>query len=311
MAYVHKTFQVDEPVKVNFYLAEKLNLPFSVVARLIDKGRVLMDGEMIIKKAVPIAGKLEVMYHEPTPSGLKPIFETKDFAVFNKPSGMLVHQNGFHVESSLVDDIKHLYGHLANLVHRIDRETSGLVIASKNKKAEKQLKNLFVEKDIEKNYLAFVEGNFERERLIDAPILIGMNNNRPPEDPTPRVLSEINKDGAKSRTFVTPVRYYEDLDITLVNAYPITGRTHQIRIHLAHVGHRILGDPFYGVDVQVANDYLDGKMRDSKTRVEATGAKRVMLHAWNLKFKHKAKFYIEDSGGFFDDEFLKKNLEKL
>ncbi len=308
MAYVHKVFHITEPVKVNFFLSEQLNLPFSVVARLIDKGRVLIDGREIIKKAELLTGKLEVMYHEPTPSGIKPIFETPDFAVFNKPSGMLVHQNGFHVEESLVDDIKYLYGHLANLVHRLDRETSGLVIASKNKRAEKDLKNLFVEKDIEKNYLALVEGKFDRERLIDAPILIGMNNNRHEDDPTPRVLSEISKDGVKSRTFVTPIKYFKDRNMTLVNAYPITGRTHQIRIHLAHIGHKILGDPFYGAGVDVANEYLDGLM-DEKTRIEKTGAKRVMLHAWNLKFKYKSKFYLENSGDFFDEEFLLSNLE--
>jgi 23S rRNA pseudouridine1911/1915/1917 synthase len=239
------------------------------------------------------------MYHEPTPSGLKPIFETKDFAVFSKPSGMLVHQNGFHVETSLVDDIKYLFGPLANLVHRLDRETSGLVIASKYKQAEKELKNLFVEKDIEKNYLAYVEGEFKKERLIDAPILIGMKNNRTPDDPTPRVLSEISANGMSSRTFVTPIRYFKDRNITLVNAYPITGRTHQIRIHLAHIGHRILGDPFYGVDLSVANEYLDYKMSEQQ-RVAKTGAKRVLLHAWNLKFTYKAKFYIENEDGFLD-----------
>lgn len=306
MAYVHKTFTLEEPVKVNFYLAEKLNLPFSVVARMIDKGRVLINGKQIIKKAELLTGKLEVMYHEPTPSGLKPVFETKDFAVFNKPSGMLVHQNGFHVETSLVDDIKHLYGHLANLVHRIDRETSGLVIASKHKKAEKDLKNLFVEKDIEKNYLAYVEGEFARERLIDAPILIGMNNNRPEGDLTPRVLSEISKNGVKSRTFVKPIKYFKEQNVTLVNAYPITGRTHQIRIHLAYIGHRILGDPFYGVGVDIACEYLDSPMNE-KRRVEATGAKRVLLHAWNLKFSHNSKYYIEENGGFFDEDFLQKS----
>jgi len=308
MAYEKISFEVDEPVKVNFFLAKKLNLPFSVVSRMMDKGRVLVNGERIVAKATPVTGTIEALYHKPTPSGLLPIFQTKEFAVFDKPSGLLVHQNGFHVEESLVDDIKHLFGPLANLVHRLDRETSGLVMASKNKKAERELKQLLKDREVEKNYLAFVKGEYTRERLIDAPILTGMNNNRPPSDPTPRVLSAIHKDGLRSRTMTYPIKYFKELGGTLVKCYPITGRTHQIRIHLAHVGHPIFGDPFYGVDVSVANDYLDKKLEDEKLRVEATGAKRLMLHAFSLRFEYKGKIFVEGSKDLFSQEYLRSNL---
>lgn len=307
MAYKQVTYELTEPTKVNFYLAEKLNLPFSVISRMIDKGRVLINGERIVAKATPVMGKLEAMYHAPTPSGLKPVFETGDFAVFDKPSGLLVHQNGFEVTESLVDDIKHLYGPLANLVHRLDRETSGLVLASKRKKVEGHLKTLFKERDVEKNYLAFAKGEVKREQLVDASILTGANNNRPPSDPTPRVISTIHKDGLKARTMITPLQYFEDLGGTLVKCYPVTGRTHQIRIHLAHIGHPIFGDPFYGVDVDVAIDYLDKKL-DDKARILRTGAKRLMLHAFSLKFQYKANFLIEGNRDLFNEEYLRENV---
>ncbi len=310
MAYEKVSFEVSEPVKVNFFLAEKLHLPFSVVARMMDKGRVLVNGERIIAKATPVVGTIEAMYHKPTPSGIEPIFETEKFAVFDKPSGMLVHQNGFHVTESLIDDIKHLYGPLANLVHRLDRETSGLVMASKNKRSERELKQLLVDREVEKNYLAFAQGKLQRDRLIDAPILTGIHNNRPPSDPTPRVLSTIHKDGQRSRTMIYPLKHYPELGGTLIRCYPITGRTHQIRIHLAHIGHPIFGDPFYGVNVSIANDYLDKKLEDEKLRVATTGAKRLMLHAFSLRFEYSAKFFIEGSTDLFNENFLKECLWK-
>ncbi len=307
MAYKRIHFELNTPTKVNFFLVEQLNLPAKLVSRMMDKGWVLINGERITAKGAHFTGTLEVMYHEPTPIGLRPIFETEHFAIFDKPSGLLVHQNGFDVTESLIDDIKHLYGAQANLVHRLDRETSGLVLASKDKTSERELKHLFQMRGVEKHYLAFIRGKITAPRLIDAAILTGMNHDRLPSDPTPRVLSAIHPAGQAARTKIIPLRYLSTMDATLLQCQPLTGRTHQIRLHLAHIGHPIFGDPFYGVSVEIANEYLDKTMTEAR-RIEATGAKRLMLQAASLKFSYKQQSYWQESQLPFDEPYLQAQL---
>lgn len=307
MAYKRIRFELNTPTKVNFFLVEQLNLPAKRISRMMDKGWVLINGERITAKGLRVMGILEVMYHEPTPIGIQPIFETGDFAIFDKPSGLLVHQNSFDVTESLIDDIKHLYGAEANLVHRLDRETSGLVLASKDKTSERELKHLFQMRGVEKQYLAFVQGRVSTPRLIDIAILTGMNHERLPSDPTPRVLSAIHPAGQPARTKVVPLRYLPTMNATLLQCQPITGRTHQIRLHLAHIGHPIFGDPFYGVSVDIANEYLDKTMTEAR-RIAATGAKRLMLQAASLKFNYKQQSYWQESQLPFDELYLQAQL---
>jgi len=300
MPYVKKIFKLEQEQRINLFLVENLNLPLNVVSRLIDKGKVRLDGEVLGVKGKRAKGTLEVIYRAPLPSGLKPIFSTQDFAIFDKPSGLLVHQNGFCQENTLLDDINYLYGPNANLVHRLDRQTSGLVMASKRKSVEGKLKSLFRDRLVEKMYLALVKGNLKSKILIDKPILSG--EDRPIKEGVPRVISTVSSNGLKARTMVYPLKYFQDLSASLVQCHLITGRTHQIRVHLAAIGHRILGDPFYGVGLEVANEYLDTKM--SKERLlELTGATRLMLHSFSMRFFYGCDFFIRSS-----DDFLKKSF---
>jgi len=99
-----------------------------------------------------------------------------------------------------------------------------------------------------------------------------------------------NESGKASTTHIKPLKFNKQDDTTLVEAIPITGRQHQIRVHLDSIGHTILGDPIYGVDDQIADEYLRKILSDEK-RIELIGAKRLMLHANNLLFVYKDKEY--------------------
>jgi 23S rRNA pseudouridine1911/1915/1917 synthase len=99
----------------------------------------------------------------------------------------------------------------------------------------------------------------------------------------------------------------KDLNATLIRAIPKTGRQHQIRVHMFHVEHSIIGDPIYGVDTKIATLYLDGKM-DFKSRIELTGSSRLLLHAYKLDFKYKIEKYSFKSKIDIETEFVNSTL---
>jgi 23S rRNA pseudouridine1911/1915/1917 synthase len=259
--------------------------------RWIDKKRLIIDGEVLSKKSADIEGEVEVIVFETTTRELYPIFETRDFAIYDKPSGVLVHPATRFTEYSLTHELKHRYGNEANITHRIDKETSGLVIVSKHKKAERSIKVLFEEKKVKKTYLAYVKGKVNTRFMIDAPILKNSNFDEI------KLKCVIDPRGKASQTIIEPLEYDEKRDITLIKAIPLTGRQHQIRVHLFHGKHPIIGDPIYGVDVRVADDYLNGKL-SVKDRIKFTGASRLMLHANSVEFVYKNCFKITSKDKF-------------
>ncbi len=305
MPYVKKTFELAIAQKINAFLVSALDLPANVVSRLIDKGKVSLNGKVVTAKGLSASGHLEVFYRAAEPNVMEPIFSTDDFCVFDKPSGLLVHQNGLTAERTLLDDATYLYGANAHLVHRLDRQTSGLVMVSKHRRADAALKELFRNRLVEKIYLALVRGRVEKEQLISAPILTGQN--RPPMQGVPRVLGAVSANGLSARTMLYPLRFFPDLNASLVKCRLITGRTHQIRLHLAHIGHPVLGDPFYGVSLETANEYLDTQM-SAERLLELTGAKRLMLHSYSVEFCYKNLFFIKSSDDFLRRDFLESFL---
>ncbi len=258
----------------------------------IDKKRVTCEGEIITQKNFNLLGIVEVAVFTPNTRGLKPIFETKEFAIFEKPSGVLVHPTSRNTEYSLTHEAKYLYGKNANIVHRIDKETSGLVIVSKNRKTERDIKLLFENRLIKKGYIALVRGCIDKELFIDAPI--GKNR----EFCEIKLKVEVCEDGKTSQTIIKPIYYDKKLNQTVVEAIPLTGRQHQIRLHLFHVKHSIVGDPIYGVDFKTADLYLNGKLSEIE-RLKKTGAKRLALHANWLEFSYKNQFKIYSQTDFF------------
>ncbi len=284
MGYVRKRFTVAKDIKAFKFLIDNFNCSMGEAQKWIDKKRVYLDGEVLEIKNSTIRGEVEVIVFEPSRKGLEPIYETDDFALFDKPSGVLIHPNMLSDEYSLNDEIKALFGKSANVVHRIDRETSGLVLVAKDKKNEVELKKLFEERLIKKEYLALVRGKMDRDLTVHANLKSALPSSKI------RIKSHVIDSGQKAVTHIKPLRYLEDLDATIVRAEPMTGRTHQIRAHLFHVKHPILGDTIYGQKEEDADRFLNSSMSKDE-RFKLSGASRLMLHADTLSFKYKGIEY--------------------
>ncbi len=287
MPFVKEKFHVKQPMPAFLFVMRTFNLTQGQAQRLVCKGRLLVDGESIYNPGTKLQpGEVEIVHFKPAGTGVKPLFQNSDFMIFEKPSGVLVHPNKMETPYSMLDEIRALHGENANATHRIDMETSGLLLASKHKKAENFLKSAFEKKTIHKSYLAWVDGKLTEPFFVDEPIKI--NNDY--SECKHKVF--IDNKGKHSRTDFKPLHYDAKLDATLVACYPLTGRTHQIRVHLFHVKHPILGDPIYGTTFQTANAYLEDILTPQQ-RLEQTGATRLMLHAQTLKFSYRATYFIE------------------
>jgi 23S rRNA pseudouridine1911/1915/1917 synthase len=287
MGFVVKEFEIKNE-KVLDFLVKKLGFSPREAKRAIDRGRVSVDGKKITQKSQRASGKLKCIIFEPNGYGLKPIFETYHFAIFDKPSGVAIHPKKLANTKSLLDDVRALWGSDANLVHRLDKETSGLVIASKNKFAESILKKMFQQKEIKKTYLALVKGHIDKQMTIKKPIAVNKDENI-------KVKVKIDKSGKDAITILKPLKKFKDS--TLVEVDLLTGRQHQIRVHLFSIGHPIIGDPLYGTDNEFADRYLN-KLVSEEERIKVTGAKRLMLHSYKLEFEFMNNKYVIISDSF-------------
>jgi 23S rRNA pseudouridine1911/1915/1917 synthase len=282
---------------------DALHIDRAKAQRLIDRGRVRLNGERLAIKT-EVEGVLSALVFEPNPSGLTPFFTTSDFAVFEKPVGVLSHPNGFDCGPTLLDDARAIFGSAAQLCHRLDRETSGLVVVSRNEKAEAIIKDQFASRLAKKTYLAFAKGRIDAKRLIDAPIAVGTKE-RNDRLGLPKVFGAVSfSQGKEARTLISPLRYFADFDATLIEALPVSGRTHQIRLHLHYIGCPILGDALYGADIQTARSWLDNRL-ESADRVAKTGANRLMLHADSIEFFCGSRFFIKSRVEFGETALLR------
>jgi len=291
MPFVKKSFTIVEEIPAFLYLIRTFNMKQGEAQSLISRGRLLIGGESMRDSSRVIFGEIELVYFEPKSRGVSPLFRTKDFMLFEKESGVLVHPNTMATEYSMLDEIRHISGRYANAVHRIDMETSGLLMASSHKSAESSLKMLFENRVIKKSYLAWVDGKITKEFEVSEPLKVRNDYSQC------KHKVEVHPEGKASLTYFKPIKYNEDLDATLIACYPHTGRTHQIRVHLFHVKHPILGDPIYGTSFQASNDYLEWQL-SAEDRYVSTGATRLMLHAQSLRFHYKSDFYIESRVDF-------------
>jgi len=278
VAYVRKKTKITKEIIAYKFLIDEYGCSMREAQKWIDKKRVYIDGKILQKKNSLLKGIVDVIIFEPRSNGLNPIVETPYFVVFDKPSGLLIHPNKLSKEPSLNDDIKFLFGNNANVTHRIDKETSGLVLVSKDKKTEISLKKSFENREICKEYLALVEGKIDKEILIDERLIVGVKTS------LIRIKSHVGHGGKIAKTKIIPIFYNRAKDTTFVKAIPFTGRTHQIRVHLFHMKHRIIGDPIYGVDESFTDRYLDNEV-ESNERLQVTGGNRLLLHADKLSFE--------------------------
>lgn len=264
----------DAGQRIDAWLAANLeNVTRSAAQRLLEEGRVTMGGRIPAKNCKLTGGEtVEVVLPEPEPVDVVPqdipldvVYEDGDVIVVNKPKGLVVHPAPGHPDGTLVnallyhcgDSLSGVGGALRpGIVHRIDRDTSGLIIAAKNDFAHQKLAAQLQDHTLARIYECIVTGNLREDSgTVDAPI------GRHPVD---RKKMAVVSGGRSAVTHWTVLARYPGF--TYAECRLETGRTHQIRVHMAHIGHPILGDAVYGKPVP--------------------GLRGQCLHAVGLRFLH-------------------------
>ncbi|HEY3374336.1 MAG TPA: RluA family pseudouridine synthase [Candidatus Aquicultor sp.] len=249
----------------------------SFAQTLIDRGLVLVDGKHLAKNYRVQNGQIiDVTIPPPELTEIQPEnipldikYEDNDLIVLSKPAGMVVHPAHGHSSGTLVNA---LLAHAENLsgiggvtrpgiIHRLDKDTSGLMIVAKNDQAHQALSKELKDREIKRTYLTLVHGRFkEIEGTVDAPI-----------GRSPRFRQKMSVMGTAARDAISHYRLiamYDDYSLAEVSLK--TGRTHQIRVHMKYIHHPVVGDPVYGTN---------GSKRD-------LGLARQFLHAYRLEFTH-------------------------
>jgi 23S rRNA pseudouridine1911/1915/1917 synthase len=278
----------DEGRRLDQFLSEtNLHLSRSQAKHLIQKHRILLNRKPTkpsahIKAGDTVSGTLP----EPSPLSLKPepipltiLYEDSSIIVIDKPSGMVVHPAYGNPSGTLVNallyhckDLGGINGVLRpGIVHRLDKDTSGVMVVAKEDEAFHQLTKQFKNRTVEKVYFAIVYGRFgQNEGLIDS--AIGRH---------PSERKKMSTRTKKGRTAITRWKKLEEFDsCTLLEIFPQTGRTHQIRVHLSSIGHPLLGDPLYG------RKGRPGAIHDPALKECVKKMNRQALHAQRLEFNH-------------------------
>lgn len=270
------------------YNTDELSRSYAV--KLIEKGRVSINGKTVTSKKHAVAEGDTVTIDMPEPEVLEVsaenipieiVYEDDDVAVINKPRGMVVHPGPGNYSGTLVNAIMYHMGDSLSsingvirpgIVHRIDKDTSGLLMIAKNDKAHESLAAQLKEHSVTREYTALVYDNIREDELtIDLPI---------GRDERNRMRNAVNGSGA--RNAVTHIKVLERFGkYTLVKARLETGRTHQIRVHMAYMHHPLVGDELYGP-------------RRQSSKTEGIEVRGQLLHAGTLGFIHPStNEYIE------------------
>ena len=238
--------------RIDKYLAEELGISRSTVKKMIDEGFVLVNGKKV--KASLILSEADELFvkdgfikeasFEAEDIPINIVYEDDDLLVINKKSGMVVHPGNGNTSGTLVNALMHYTKNLSNkeafrpgIVHRIDKDTSGLMLVAKNVKAHDILAEGFKNKTIKREYIALVCGVIgEDSGVIDAPI------GRDAKDRKKMCVTSENS--KKAVTHFKVLKRYEHY--TLLRLILDTGRTHQIRVHMKYIGHPVYNDPVYG-----------------------------------------------------------------
>ncbi len=265
----------------NFLITRLKGVPKSRIYRIVRKGEVRVNKSRVDVKYRLVTGDWvripPVRIAERTPESfvaqsLKDsllngiLFEDEGFIVINKPAGFAVH-GGSGINSGIIEGLRLIRpeAHFLELVHRLDKDTSGCLLIAKKRSALRQLHTLFRDDQVNKTYIALLAGQWARKKLIvNAPLQknISQGGER---------MVVISPSGKSAETLFRRMKLFQDA--TLVEASPKTGRTHQIRVHAASLGHPIVGDDRYGRD-------------DINKQFKAKGYKRMFLHAATLAFQH-------------------------
>ncbi len=283
MPYIKKEFKTIKGKKIEEFLKE-LSIDLKLSLTLLEKGKITDENNTRLQKNQIIKSEfIYITIFETISNGLKPIFETFHFAIFDKPSGIMVHPSSHQLNIyTLLDEIKFYLGKEASLVHRIDAETSGLDLVAKNAFSDMVLKNMFENKQYIKKYKALIHGKIENSFEINKPIINDTG--------LIKLKMKVDIQGKTSKTLINSISYDKNKNQSLIEAIPLTGRQHQIRVHLDSIGHSIIGDTLYGVEETFADAFLKNQISKEK-RVKITKASRLMLQADYLEFEFLGVIY--------------------
>ncbi|MFZ5450883.1 MAG: RluA family pseudouridine synthase [Thermodesulfobacteriota bacterium] len=274
--------------RLDHFLAGRLDFSRARLQRWLKAGRVLVNGRARPPSYKVRSGEtIEIKVPEPAPSHLLPeplpleiVYEDRDLLVVNKPPGLVTHPGAGHQTGTLLNALLHHCPDLEEigdvsrpgLVHRLDKDTSGLLVVAKTELAHRSLINQFQRHEVKKKYLALVWGRLpQKEGRISREI---------GRHPTERQKMSVHARRGKEAVTLWRVRQEFPGPLTLVELSIETGRTHQIRVHLTSLGHPVLGDATYG----------GGTSRMKNAPPALSGLKplvqRQLLHAWQLRFTH-------------------------
>lgn len=261
----------NEKVRIDNYLSDKLDISRSKVQKLIKDGNVLVNGQSVnVSYKVKIGDIIEYSLDLNEDTDITPedipidiVYEDDDLLVINKASGMVVHPAPGHYTGTLVNALLYRFNlnsgeaNRPGIVHRLDKDTSGLMLVAKNEFIHEKLSEMIGKKDVERKYLAIVDGLIKHDTgTIDAPIGRDTNNRQK------MAVTDVN-----GKDSITHFKVLERFDNnTFIECILETGRTHQIRVHMNYIGYPINNDPLYG-------------------RGKATEFGQ-MLHSYSIKFNH-------------------------
>lgn len=280
------------PKRLDQYLALCTpELSRSQIKRLIEDEQVLCNGDPV-KTGLKLKGGEEITITIPEPAPIEALpesiplnilYEDPHLIVIDKPAGMVVHPAPGHHSGTLVNALLHHCRDLSGIggqirpgiVHRLDRDTSGVMVATKNDAAHQDLAEQFKQHTIQRRYIALVFGQLEDDSgTIDKPI------GRHPQHR--KKMSGTTRNGREAVTHWKVLRRFDIDRLTLVELRLETGRTHQIRVHLSEMNHPVAGDPVYGTGKRCNN------LPDTALRKLIQGLGRQFLHARLLGFRHPA-----------------------
>ena len=273
MSNFKQVIEVKYEDRIDKYIASNSDFSRTDIKQLIQNHAVFYEGIAVRKPNFKVKEGGEILVTDvirremnasPEDIDIEVVYEDDDIAVINKKSGMVVHPAPGHLQGTLVNALLFRFKGLSDIngdirpgiVHRIDKDTSGLLVVAKNNEAHKKLAEDLKEHKVQRTYLAWVSGKIDN-KVTHIKLPIG----RDPKHRQKMAVQDTNSKEAITHVYVEKI--YNNK--TLVRCELETGRTHQIRVHLSHIGHPIIGDPIYG------------------KKIDEFGQR---LHAYKLKFNH-------------------------